>query len=177
MEIIKVPQARIKALRGDRGSVTRMLEEKIKVSISLDKDGTVTLEGEPVDEFFALPVIKAIARGFEPRVALKLLNDEYGMKIIDLRDFARNAKTMARVRGRIIGEEGKAKKIIEDEAEVQMAIHGHTVAVIGELELIDIAATAVFKLAEGMPHGGVYLYLEKNRRRRNEERLREKAGK
>ena len=46
--------------------------------------------------------------------------------------------------------------------------------VIAKLDTLDVATTAVFKLIEGQPHTAVYLYLERNRRRREGEE--KKAG-
>ncbi|MDE1798558.1 MAG: RNA-processing protein [Candidatus Micrarchaeota archaeon] len=175
MEIIKIPAQRVQVLRGDADATLEMLQAKLKARIDVDEDGAVELSGEPVDEYFGKGVIKAIGRGFEPSVALKLLQDEYGLNIIDLRDYAR-PEQMARIKGRIIGEEGKARMIIEKEAEVDLAIYGHTVGIIGKLEVLDVATTAVFKLIEGQPHSAVYFYLEKNRRRREEGDMRSRAG-
>lgn len=169
MEIIKIPVERIPALRGDADATLGILEKRLKCRIDVDEEGAVELEGEPVDEYFGKGVIKAIGRGFEPSVALKLLGDEWGLNIIDLRDFAHKPEAMTRIKGRVIGEQGKARKIIEEEGEVDLAIWGHTVGIIGPLEVLDVATTAVFKLIEGQPHAAVYLYLEKNRRRRKRE--------
>ncbi|MFH1306515.1 MAG: KH domain-containing protein [Candidatus Micrarchaeota archaeon] len=177
VEIVRIPRERVEALKGEGDETLRMLEEKLDLKISVDKEGDVEIEGESVNVFFALPVIKAVGRGFEPRIALKLRDDEYGLKVIDLCDYAKNKKQMTRVKGRIIGENGKAKEIIESEAECNLAIYGHTVGIIGRLDVIDVAATAVFKLAEGTPHSGVYFYLEKNKRRRKGEELAGRTGK
>lgn len=179
MEIVKIPVERIKALRGDANATLEMLEDRLKVTLEIDAvDGAVELDGEPVDEFFAKEVVKAIGRGFEPRTALKLLGDDYSLKVIDLRDFANKPDAVSRIKGRIIGLKGKAKKIMEEEGEVDLAIYGHTVSIIGKLEVIDVATTAIFKLIEGQPHSAVYFYLEKMKRKRKEEQLMEsRSGK
>ncbi|MFA5108364.1 MAG: KH domain-containing protein [Candidatus Micrarchaeia archaeon] len=172
IETVKIPIKRVKEIKGDADSTLKMLERELAVHLEVDnEDGSVIIEGPSIEVFFAMPVIKAIGRGFEPRIALKLKDEEYGLKIIDLRDFAAKPNHMSRIKGRVIGEKGKSKEIIEHEAEVNIAIWGHTVGIIGKLELIDIAATAIFKLIEGMPHAGVFLYLEKNKRRRKEEEI------
>jgi len=176
IETVKIPIKRIEDPEGDADSTLKMLESKLKISLVVDEDGTVELEGSSINVFFAIPIIRAIGRGFEPRIALKLQDDEYGFKLIDLRDYAKNPKDMARIKGRVIGEKGKAKEIIEQEAECNLAIWGHTVGIIAPLEVLTIAATAVFKLIEGQPHAGVYLYLEKNKRRRKEEEIKTKGN-
>ena len=166
MEMIRIPAERVAALRGDADATLQLLERKLKCAIEVTEEGAVEIAGEPVDEFFG--------RGFEPHKALKLLNDEYGFNLIDLRDFASKPEAMTRIKGRIIGEKGKAKKIIEEEGECDLALYGHTIGIIAKLETLDIATTAMFKLIEGQPHTAVYMYLEKNRRRREGEE--KKAG-
>ena len=175
-EMVRIPLKRIAELKGDADSTIKMLEKSLGVEIEADDDGEVEIEGPSINVFFAIPVVRAIGRGFEPRIALKLKNDEYGFRLIDLRDYASNPKSMARIKGRVIGEKGKAKEIIEQEAECNLAIWGHTVGVIAPLDVLDIATNAVFKLLEGQPHAGVYLYLEKNKRRRKEEEIKNKGN-
>lgn len=169
VEVIRIPHDRIPAIRGDGDSILQLLERKLKCSIEVSNEGEVELIGEPVDEFFGKNVIRAIGRGFEPHIALKLLNDEYGFYLIDLRDYASKPSSMMRIKGRIIGEKGKAKRIVEQEGECDIAIFGHTVGIIAKLETIEVASTAIFKLIEGQPHSAVFTYLEKNRRRRQQE--------
>ncbi len=169
VEIIRIPHERIPAIRGDGDSTLQLLERKLNCQIEVSEEGEVELTGEPVDEFFAKGVIRAIGRGFEPHKALKLLHEDYGFNLIDLRDYAPKPDAMTRIKGRIIGEKGKAKKIVEEEGECDIAIWGHTVGVIAKLETLDVATTAVFKLIEGQPHPAVFTYLERNRRRREQE--------
>jgi len=169
VEIVRIPHERVPALRGDADSSLQMLERKLKCQIEVSLEGEVELNGEPIDEFFGKGVIRAIGRGFEPHKALKLLHEDYGFNLIDLRDYASKPEAMTRIKGRVIGEKGKAKQIVEQEGECNLAIWGHTVGVIGRLETLDIATTAVFKLIEGQPHQAVYMYLERNRRRREQD--------
>jgi ribosomal RNA assembly protein len=174
MEAIKIPEKRIMALRGTADATINLLEKKLNVQIDVDEDGAVTLEGEPVDKFFATPVIRAIGRGFDANVAVKLLSDENGLHIIDIRDYAKTKESLARLKGRVIGEKGKSRKVIEEQSECDLAIYGHTVGIIGHLEDIEIAANAVFKLLEGQPHSSVYLYLEKIKRRKKQQEMEDK---
>ena len=169
VEIIRIPHERVHAIRGDADSSLEMLERKLKCEIEVSDEGEVELNGEPIDEFFGKSVIRAIGRGFEPHIAIKLLKDDYGFHLIDLRDYASKPDAMTRIKGRVIGEEGKARKIIEQEGECNLAIWGHTVGIIAPLETLDISTSAVFKLIEGQPHQVVFQYLEKNRRRREQD--------
>jgi len=103
MELVKIPHERIKALRGDADATLQMLIFRMKVSMTVDEDGGVELDGEPIDEFFAKEVVRAIGRGFEPRIALKLMNDEYAFHLIDLRDFGTKPHHIASIIGRVLG--------------------------------------------------------------------------
>ncbi len=50
---------------------------------------------------------------------------------------------LSRYKGRIIGQNGKTREIIMDMADVQMAIYGKTVSLIGEMDNIMIAKEAI----------------------------------
>ena len=172
MQIIKIPSERVRALLGDSGETKDYLEQRMNVTITVDSDGGVVISGEPIDEFIGKDIIKAIGRGFDPGIALKLLNDSYGLKVIDLRDYVSSRDGLARIKGRVIGEKGRTKEIINEEVGAFVAVWGHTVAVISDLETLDFATTAIFRIIEGSPHANVYAYLEKCRRKIKEEEVR-----
>ena len=165
MQILKIPSARVAALMGETGGTKDYLEQRMRVTLTVDSDGAVVISGEPIEEFIAKDIVKAIGRGFEPAVALRLLSDEYGLKIIDMRDYENSPKAIQRIMGRVIGEKGRAKEIIKEEVGADVACYGHTVAVISKLETLDYAMTAIFRIIEGSPHANVYAYLEKCRRK------------
>jgi len=169
---IKIPSKRIAILRGEADSMLYHLERSLNVKLYVNEDGEVQISGSSVDVFFSLPVIKAIGRGFDPFIALKLKNENYGFNLINLKDYSKKRNQIKRIKARIIGKGGKAKRIIEQQAECDIAIFGHTIGIIADLETLDVATKAVFKLIEGTPHSGVYLYLEKNKRKRREQELR-----
>lgn len=173
MQIVKIPSERVKALLGDAGDVKDYLEQRMKVTLSVDSDGGVVISGEPIDEFIGKDIVKAIGRGFEPAVALKLLSDDYGFKLVDLRDYAGTDKARHRIMGRIIGEKGRTKEIIKEEIGADIVCFGHTVGIISRLETLDYALEGVFKLIEGSNHSSVYAYLEKCRRKIKESEIRD----
>lgn len=171
MQIVKIPSERVKAILGKGGETKDYLEQRMKVTIIVDPDGGVAIEGEPIDEFIGKDIVKAIGRGFDPAIALKLLSDEYGFRLIDLRDHADSPKAIHRITGRVIGERGRTKEIIREEVGADVAIWGHTVGVISKLETLDFAMTAIFRIIEGSPHANVYAYLEKCRRKIKQEEV------
>jgi ribosomal RNA assembly protein len=171
MQIVKIPSERVSALLGATGETKDYLEHRMKVTLTVESEGEVVISGESIDEFIAKECVKAIGRGFEPPVALRLLSDDYGFKVIDLRDYEDSPKAQHRIMGRVIGEKGRTKEIIKEEVGADVACYGHTIAVISKLETLDYALTAIFKLIEGSPHANVYAYLEKCRRRIKEEEI------
>ncbi|MEM3361807.1 MAG: hypothetical protein QXV64_01980 [Candidatus Anstonellaceae archaeon] len=169
---LKFSPKRLAVLEGSQNSTLKLLEKNLNVKIYVLGDGQVEIRGAAVDVFFSIPVLRAISRGFEPHVALKLKNENYGFNLIDLKDYAKTKAQLVRLKGRIIGKKGKAKRILEQQAECDIAVFGHTIGIIANLETLDVATNAIFKLIEGVPHSGVYLYLEKNKKwRREKEKL------
>jgi len=172
MQIIKIPSERVTALLGESGETKDYLERRMKVSLAADSDGAVEINGDPLDEFIGKDIIKAIGRGFEPSVALKLLSDDYGFKLIDLRDYAGHEKARHRIMGRVIGEKGRTKEIVKEEVGADVSCYGHTVGVICRLDAMNYAMEAVFRIIEGSNHASVYAYLEKCRRKIKENEVR-----
>jgi ribosomal RNA assembly protein len=80
---------------------------------------------------------------------------------------------MERLRGRVIGHDGKARSMIEGLTETHIVVYGKTIGVIGEIERVAMARQAVELLLGGSPHGNVYKWLEKKRRELNRKLLEE----
>ncbi len=161
-ESIKIPTDRIAVLVGTKGSTKRMIEKKSECKLTVDsKEGDVLIEGDSLAVFTTKHVIKAIARGFNPDIALKLLKETYVLEILNIRDYAGNSKNKEeRLRSRVIGTEGKAKQTIEYKTNSYISVYGKTVAIIADSEHIVIARFAVNKLLQGAQHGHTYRWIE-----------------
>jgi len=177
-EFVKVPKERIAVVIGKRGEVKRYLEKETKTKITVDsKTGEITIEStsktdDPLAVWKARDVILAIGRGFSPERAKRLLKDDQLIEIIDISQFTgRSKNALRRVKGRIIGENGKTRKIIEETTGVSLSIYGRTVTLIGDYEWIRVAKKAIMMLIEGAPHGVVYRFLSKVRRNYKRERF------
>jgi len=164
-QFIKVPKERIAVIIGPNGSVKKQIEETVKVILEINSDdGRVEVKSEedPVAELKAVEVIKAIARGFSPEKAFELIYDELLLlDVIDLSEAATTPKELERLKGRIIGREGKTREIAERLINVKISVYGKTVCVIGYPEQTTIIRTAVDMLINGVNHGTVYSFLEK----------------
>jgi len=68
-----------------------------------------------------------------------------------------------RVKGRLIGEKGKTRKMIEELTEAYISVFGHTVAIIGEHLQLEFAKKAVLMLIKGSQHSSVYKFLGRKR--------------
>ncbi len=167
---VKIPKDRIGVLIGSGGSVKETIEERLKVNLEINsKTGDVKITAvekeDPSYLFKAKDLITAIGRGFSPENAYRLLDDENILEIIDLRDiFGRSQSDIVRVKGRIIGKEGKARRIIEEMSGALLSIYGHTVAIIGSIEQVEMAREAVRMLIKGSQHSTVYKFLQRKRR-------------
>lgn len=164
---IKVTQARIAVIIGKGGATKRRIENMTSTALTIDsEDGLITVEGEDAPMVLrAADLVNAINRGFSPRRAFTLLEDEdILLDIIDLTASCRNPKQMERVRGRIIGKAGRAREQIEDMSGAEISIYGKTVAIIGSTDQVKTARHAIEMLIDGMPHESVFSYLDKKKK-------------
>jgi ribosomal RNA assembly protein len=118
-------------------------------------------------EYFGAKILGAIDFGFDFDSAIKLKSEDYMIEQINLKDFARQSRLRA-VRGRIIGKEGKAIRLLSHLADCRIKISEYDVAVIGRTEDVDVCLSAMKKLIRGSPHSKVYAFLERNRTIRQE---------
>lgn len=169
---VKVPRDRIGALIGPDGRVKASIEKELSVELRIDSqsgDVEITLmptAQDPTVLFRAKEVVIAIGRGFSPDHAFKLLgDDETVLEVIDLREtVGRSQSEMKRLKGRIIGKEGKTRRIIEELTETKVSVYGHTVSVIGTIDQAGVAKEAIRMLIRGSLHGTVYRFLHRKRR-------------
>ena len=157
-DFIRIPQKRIDILK-KYDELKKKIEEFTNTKIELDDD--VLIEGESVDVFQAKNVIKAFGRGFDLDDCFYLLEDEYGLEIINLSEFTKSKERLKVLKGRIIGTGGKTKKYIEKYADVKTSIFGKTVCIIGKWDKIYIAREAIMKLIQGCAHQTLYRWLER----------------
>ena len=103
---------------------------------------------------------------------MKLLKDENTLHVMDLREFVgKSPSQVERIKGRIIGEGGKARENMERLSGTNITVYGRTVAIIGDPSKLKLAVDAISSISEGSMHGTVYSKLESARRKDKEERL------
>ena len=175
---VRIPKERVGILIGPEGKVKQHIEEKLQVKLDVDSEGSITLTlsekaTDPSLLLKAKDVVTAIGRGFSPEIVSRLIrNEDEIFDLIDLRViFGRSESDIKRIKGRIIGAEGKTRKLIEELSEADVVVYGHTVGLIGSFEQVDTAHNAVQMIIEGCQHHTVYNYLQKKRTELKKEKL------
>ncbi|MTK63077.1 MAG: RNA-processing protein [Methanobacterium sp.] len=170
-EYLKIPRERVGVLIGKNGITKDEIENLTKTDINIDSEtGSIAISPteeteDPLAVWKSRYIVKAIGRGFNPEISLKLLGDETLLEIINLPDYVgKSKKAIMRQKARIIGKEGRTKDIIIDMTGVDISIYGKTVAIIGDMEQIHIAKEAVEMILNGVRHKTVYAFLEKKSR-------------
>ena len=167
MQHVKIPQDRIGVLIGAGGETMREIEERAEVRLDIDsEEGSVRIErvGDPVTGLKGPDIVKAIGRGFAPDDALRLLEDDMMMfDVVDVGAAARNKNDLKRQKGRLIGEGGRTRELMEELTGASVAIYGSTLGVIGGPQQVDAVREAAEMILDGAPHGAVYSFLERKR--------------
>jgi ribosomal RNA assembly protein len=167
MQHVQVPDDRIGVLIGQGGETMREIEERAEVRLDIDsQSGNVRIEkvGDPVKGIMGPDIVRAIGRGFAPEEALRLLeNDMMIFEIVDIDAAARNKNDMRRQKGRLIGEDGRTRELMEELTGASVVIYGSTLAAIGGPKRVEAVREAAQMILDGAPHGAVYSFLEERR--------------
>ncbi len=170
----RVPKDRIAVLIGAKGATRRDLEKAAGCKhIQIDSTtGEIEVTWpdaggyDPVKALKLPDVIKAVGRGMAPSRAIQLLQDDWFFEMVDLRDHVgKRSNQQRRIRARIIGSEGKIRKMIEQHTGTEISIYKSTVVLVGEGSGLSAARQAIEMLASGSEHGTVLKYLEKERKK------------
>ncbi|MBI2565132.1 RNA-processing protein [Candidatus Woesearchaeota archaeon] len=163
---LRIPKERIAILIGKSGEIKKQLEKDTESRINVDsEEGIVQIKGANAIHLFALrEIIRAIGRGFNPEIAKYLLKQDYALEVINLSNYTSTQKELIRLRGRIIGEGGKARNTIETLTNVYVSVFGKTVSILGSFDSIALARKAVEQLLSGSPHSKVYYWLERKQK-------------
>ncbi len=171
---LKIPQDRVAVLIGKNGEVKKSLEADTKTSINVDsKEGDIFVTGEDaLGLYTAREIIRAIGRGFNPDIARLLLKQDYIFESIQLVEFTGKSKNdLLRLKGRVIGKDGKSRRLIEELSETYISVYGKSISIIGTAESSYMAKKAIEALLRGSTHANVYKWLEKKRRELRRKRI------
>jgi len=168
---VVVPKERVGVVVGPEGETRSRIQSSLGVNLRIESQtGIVEItpkseESDAVAVLRAKDVVTAIARGFSPEKAFLLFDDEMVLDIIDLREiYGHSESDIRRIKGRVIGQQGKTRRIIEEMSKARLSIFGYTIGLIGDYESTAIAREAVEMILKGREHTTVYRFL-RNRRR------------
>jgi ribosomal RNA assembly protein len=153
---IKIPEERKAVLIGKMGRIKKQIQGLTNTCIEINDE--ITASGEPIDLMILENIVKAIGRGFSPKNAFELLDEEYVLRIIDL---PKGEKQIKRTKSRIIGTSGRCRDRIEKMTRSHICIYGKTVSIIGKSDDVNLAEDAIEKLISGATHKNVYAFLKR----------------
>jgi ribosomal RNA assembly protein len=174
---IRIPIDRMGVLIGPSGNTKKRIEETLRINLTIDGEtGNVDIRVKPDQQdvsvlFVTRNIIQAIGRGFSPKNAFTLIDEEFDLLIIDLEEYVgRSKNTQNRVKGRIIGKEGKSRTMIEELTDCLVSVYGGTVGIIGPFEMLPVAKEAIEMLINGSFHKTVWNHLYAYRRKMKKEK-------
>ncbi len=174
---IRIPGDRIGVLIGNNGKTRRRIESTFGVKITVESDSggvevKVNKDQPDVSVMFTVKnIVKAIGRGFSPKNAMTLQDEDNDIMVIELEEYVGNSRNAQnRVRGRIIGKEGKSRELLEELTECLVSVYGGTVTLIGPYEMLQVAKEAVEMLLNGSYHKTVWNHLYAYRRKMRKEK-------
>lgn len=166
MKYLKIPMERVAVLIGRNGVTKKDLEEKSGLKINIDsKLGEVVIDNHEVEDPLMIikieNIVKAIGRGFSPKNAMKLMNDDADFFVFDLYDYVGKKEAhVRRLKSRIIGKEGKTKRVLEELTNARISIYGHTVSVISDIFRMNILKKSIDMILAGRKQATVYRFVE-----------------
>ena len=143
----------------------KLLEKKLNLSIDII-DRNVNFEGPSLDEYEASIVFDAMNFGFSLRKALLLKGDDVTFRVIHIKEHTK--RNLKEIMSRLIGTNGKTRKVMENISGCKILIKEGNVGVLGYVEDVENLSTAIIHLIRGSKQSNMYQYLERrNREKKN----------
>jgi ribosomal RNA assembly protein len=167
--IVKIPGERIAVLIGKSGETKDLIEKRTGVKLTIDsEEGDVEIDythaKDPSMAIVVSNLVMAVGRGFSPAKALKLLENDCYLEVLDIRDYVgKKLEHVERMRARVIGTHGKTREVFEELTGADISIYGNTVSIIGTSLQLDVARRGMDMLLSGSEHAAVYHFLERKR--------------
>jgi ribosomal RNA assembly protein len=165
-----IPHERVGVVLGRDGATKTEIERAFKVKLKVSSDtGTIEVTSsedndDPSTILRARDVVTALGRGFSPDRAMTLVDDDAVLDVIDLRElFGKSERDINRIKGRVIGSEGKMRRLLEEMTDAKVSVYGDTITTIGEFESVSAARQAIEMLIKGKQHSSVYKFLRRTK--------------
>ena len=153
LESVLVPQNRLNVIKD--GPVKSKIEKELNVKLEFNEN-VVNIEGEGVELMQAKTIVKAMGRGFSPKKAFRLFDEDV---FLEIREIEGKDNKIKLIRSRLIGSGGKTRKMIERFSGCSVSVYGKTVCIIGTYEQMNIAREAIDMILRGSKHSKVYGFL------------------
>ena len=166
MKYVRIPMDRVGVIIGRNGETKKTLEERSGLTVEVDsRQGEVIIDEHNVKDPLVVMkvegIVRAIGRGFSPERAMRLFGDEMEFFVFDIYDYVGKKEShVRRLKSRIIGREGKTKRVLEELTGSDISVYGHTVSVIADIIYMDAAKRAIDMLLCGSKHATVYRFIE-----------------
>ena len=143
------------------------LEKQLKMKIK-NQGNWFVINGSPENEYLTLEIFKAIDLGFSAEKALLLTDETKLLHIVNIKDITKR-HDLERVKGRIIGTQGRTIGNLTKLSGCHIALKNNQVGIIGDAEQIKEAILAVTSIIQGSKQGNVYTRLEKETKKKRED--------
>lgn len=154
IEIVNIPEDRMKKLRelkGWRSSISKFLDLKIELG-----DSVIIESDDPISVLKGKAIFQAFGRGFDFKDAMNLIDEDYKLEILNVKEFSGKSKNRQHVlKGRVIGTGGTSKELIERRTNVKIAVYGKTISIIGKWDDVARAKDSIERLLMGSKHSSV----------------------
>jgi ribosomal RNA assembly protein len=166
----RIPDDRVAVVIGREGRTRAEIARRTGTELRIDtEEGEVEIEGpdtDPIAVLKARDIVLAIGRGFSPERAFRLLGEDCFFGVVEIKSISRQHERsgLRRVRARLIGTDGKARRRIEELSGASMSVYGSTVGLIGNERQLEHATRAVELLLRGSEHSTVFHMLSRIRR-------------
>jgi len=163
IDFVRIPEEKLKILKKDK-KIIEQLKKLSEVKIKLNEE--ISIESKDSLKILRVKlVVQAFGRGFDFDTALNLLDEDFYLECINIKEFTGKSRTrMTTLKGRLIGTKGKTKKMIEKFSETKIAIYGKTISIVGRWEGLTIAKQSIEMILQGSLHSTVYRFLERSKK-------------
>lgn len=133
------------------------------VKVELEGNHVIMSSENAIGVLLVKNAISAFNRGFDVKTALLLLDEDYDLAIININDYAKSQKRQIELKGRVIGSRGMIKKRLSAATSCYIKIFGKTISIIGGVQNVEIAASAIEMLLNGAKHDSVFSMIDRKK--------------
>jgi ribosomal RNA assembly protein len=163
MDIVRIPEDRIPALIGKKGRTKKSIEKWTGARIEAGDPVRIECE-DPLMVLKAKDIVSAIGRGFPLHQTKRLLEEDCEFHLISLD--GKTPRTRQRMMGRVIGNDGRVRKRIEEETGSLLCVRGKTIALIGKPGELAPAEDALSVILSGKTHAWAYTVMRRRKEKR-----------